>query len=284
MANKSNPASTTPNRKRDRVREFFKFSRERSKSPAPSYASTGMKFQAATAMGAQSQDGNEPASTDPASAIAKVGGTGEVQSQVQPNTIIGDDTNAGHGNIAAKKDISNQPYPVLSKILTAEDIDNEPKLSSVRKASLEIWKTLHKLTEVIEPLLDGTPFKGPVSLFNAISKAAEMALDNMEQMEKLSEDITDYLRIINTALLKGIEEDQCKRFAGLLVKEATTLYNMQHRNILKQSFNGAEMKSQVQSMVEKMKTERDKLQVWFSFGDTILDLLKLGDRYFWTYP
>jgi hypothetical protein len=41
-----------------------------------------------------------------------------------------------------------------------------------------------------------------------------MALDNMEQMEKLSKDIADYLRIINTALLKGIEEDQCKQFAG----------------------------------------------------------------------
>jgi hypothetical protein len=70
----------------------------------------------------------------------------------------------------------------------------------------------------------------------------------------------------------------------LLVKEVTTLYNMQHQNILKQNFNGAEVKSQVQSIVEKMKTERDKLQVRFSFGDTILDLLKLGDRYFWTCP
>jgi hypothetical protein len=63
-----------------------------------------------------------------------------------------------------------------SKILTVDDVDSESKMSSVRKASLEIWKTLHKLTEVIEPLLDGTPFKGPVSLFNAISKAAEVCI------------------------------------------------------------------------------------------------------------
>ncbi|KIK53559.1 hypothetical protein GYMLUDRAFT_927107 [Collybiopsis luxurians FD-317 M1] len=73
MAKKNKPqaqASTTPNRKRDRVREFFKFGRAGSKSPAPSYASsasTGTEFQGTTAMGpgahpsaspsAQPQDG-----------------------------------------------------------------------------------------------------------------------------------------------------------------------------------------------------------------------------------
>ena len=59
---------------------------------------------------------------------------------------------------------------------------------------------------------------------------------------------------------------------------------MQHQNILKQNFNGAEMKSQIQNIVEKLKVERDKLQVRYSFGDKILDLLKLSGRYFWTYP
>jgi hypothetical protein len=38
-------------------------------------------------------------------------------------------------------------------------------------------------------------------------------MDNKEQMEKLSGDIMDYLQMINGALLKGIEEDRCTKFA-----------------------------------------------------------------------
>ncbi|KIK53572.1 hypothetical protein GYMLUDRAFT_250274 [Collybiopsis luxurians FD-317 M1] len=131
-----------------------------------------MVYSVAFSPDAAHAENEPPPSTDPASAIAKVGSTDEVQSQVQPNTVIGDETNAGHSNIPAKN-IGNQPNPMSSKILTVDNVGSESKMSSVCKASLEIWKTLHKLTEVIEPLLDGTPFKGPISLFNVISKAAE---------------------------------------------------------------------------------------------------------------
>jgi hypothetical protein len=60
--------------------------------------------------------------------------------------------------------------------VTMADLNDESKMSSVHKAALVTWKTLHKLSEVIEPWLDGTPFKIPLSIFNMISTAAEVCV------------------------------------------------------------------------------------------------------------
>ncbi|KIK53567.1 hypothetical protein GYMLUDRAFT_1025348 [Collybiopsis luxurians FD-317 M1] len=82
----------------------------------------------------------------------------------------------------------NEPMASANQMLespgsvTIADLNDESKMSSVHKAALVTWKTLHKLSEVIEPWLDGTPFKIPLSIFNMISTAAEATLDNKENM------------------------------------------------------------------------------------------------------
>ncbi|KAF5357453.1 hypothetical protein D9757_011603 [Collybiopsis confluens] len=74
----------------------------------------------------------------------------------------------------------------------------KPAMSGVCKAFVEGWKGLHKVTEIIEPLLEGTPFKSPITVFNMISTAAETSIDNQDKMQQLFGDIKDYLEIVDS--------------------------------------------------------------------------------------
>ncbi|KIK53591.1 hypothetical protein GYMLUDRAFT_250293 [Collybiopsis luxurians FD-317 M1] len=113
---------------------------------------------------------NQVPVTNPANTGANYGGTVETAAGMPPKTL----------SPAVNMPASNEPPAhgdqtlAPPDLLTLADINNESKMSPVRKAALQTWKSLHKLTEVIEPFLEGTPFEGPVSVFNVISSAAEL--------------------------------------------------------------------------------------------------------------
>ncbi|KAF5375325.1 hypothetical protein D9757_009658 [Collybiopsis confluens] len=91
----------------------------------------------------------------------------------------------------------------------------KPPMSGVCKAFVEGWKGLHKVTETIEPLLEGTPFKSPITVFNMISTAAETSIDNQDKMQQLFGDIKDYLEIVDEALLQGMQKNRGSKFAKI---------------------------------------------------------------------
>ncbi|KIK49688.1 hypothetical protein GYMLUDRAFT_253694 [Collybiopsis luxurians FD-317 M1] len=229
--NKSQAEQNTTSKRNRNFRDLFKFRRSGKKSLPSSNVGSDGAHKSDGAMGVMGSDNNpgvpqpqgttmhadnQAAVTNPANTGANYGGTVETAAGMPLKTVIAAEAtpvNMPASNRPPAHDLNDQPS-APPDLLTLADINNESKMSPVRKAALQTWKSLHKLTEVIEPFLEGTPFKGPVSVFNVISSAAESAMDNKEQMEKLSGDIMDYLQIINEALLKGIAKDQCTKFAG----------------------------------------------------------------------
>ncbi|KAF5372434.1 hypothetical protein D9757_009930 [Collybiopsis confluens] len=135
-----------------------------------------------------------------------------------------------------------------------------PVMSEVRKAFVEGWKGLHKVTEIIEPLLQGTPFKTPITVFNMISTAAETSIDNQDKMQQLLQDIKDYLEIVNKALTQGMRKNQGIKFAKFLVDQTLKLYNMQAQNITKQVITAGIISQHLQDMVAGLDKESQKIQ------------------------
>ncbi|KIK53564.1 hypothetical protein GYMLUDRAFT_250268 [Collybiopsis luxurians FD-317 M1] len=229
--NKSQAERNTTSKRKRSCWGLFKFRRSGNESPTPMNVRSNSAYKnnsGMTVMGSDNNPGltqpqgttmhadNQAAVNNPANDGANYSGTIETAAGMLPKTVIPPEAtpvNMPASNESPAHEFDNQTL-VPPDLLTLADINNESKMSPVRKAALQTWKSLHKLTEVIEPFLEGTPFKGPVSVFNVISSAAESAMDNKEQMEKLSGDIMDYLQIINEALLKGIAKDQCTKFAG----------------------------------------------------------------------
>ncbi|KAF5382400.1 hypothetical protein D9757_009813 [Collybiopsis confluens] len=159
--------------------------------------------------------------------------------------------------------------------------NSEPAMSLLRKAFVEGWKGLYKVTELIEPLLEGTPFKTPITVFNMISTAAETSIDNQDKMQQLFADINDYLEIVDEALLQGMRKNRANKFAKFLVDQTFKLYNMQTQNKTKQLITSATISQHLQDMVAGLDKESQKIQ-------TRLQLFAITDtrmyRMFETWP
>ncbi|KAF5366662.1 hypothetical protein D9757_012768 [Collybiopsis confluens] len=141
----------------------------------------------------------------------------------------------------------------------------KPAMSGVCKAFVEGWKGLHKVTEIIEPLLEGTPFKSPITVFNMISTAAETSIDNQDKMQQLFGDIKDYLEIVDEALLQGMRKNRGSKFAKFLVDQTFKLYDMQTQNITKQVISAATISQHLQDMVAGLDKESQKIQTRLQF-------------------
>ncbi|KAF5382393.1 hypothetical protein D9757_009797 [Collybiopsis confluens] len=141
----------------------------------------------------------------------------------------------------------------------------KPAMSGVGKAFVEGWKGLHKVTEIIEPLLEGTPFKSPIAVFNMISTAAETSIDNQDKMQQLFGDIKDYLEIVDEALLQGMRKNRGSKFAKFLVDQTFKLQDMQTQKITKQVITAATISQHLQDMVAGLDKESQKIQTRLQF-------------------
>ncbi|KAF5374038.1 hypothetical protein D9757_010074 [Collybiopsis confluens] len=141
----------------------------------------------------------------------------------------------------------------------------KPVMSGVCKAFVKGWKGLHKVTEIIEPLLEGTPFKSPITVFNMISTAAETSIDNQDKMQQLFGDIKDYLEIVDEAILQGMRKNRGSKFAKFLVDQTFKLHDMQTQNITKQVITAATISQHLQDMVAGLDKESQKIQTRLQF-------------------
>ncbi|KAF5360217.1 hypothetical protein D9757_011418 [Collybiopsis confluens] len=184
-----------------------------------------------------------------------------------PNTetvLDNDHHQAGLSTSAADKVLN--PVEYIAPATPGENESNgESTMSQVRKVFLESWKGLHQVTELIEPLLAGTPFKTPLVVFNTISKIAETNIDNQDKMQQLFQDIKDYLEMVNEALMQGMRKNRGHGFAKFLVDQTLKLYNMQSQNIIKQVIVTATISQHLQDMVAGLDKECQKIQTRLQF-------------------
>ncbi|KAF5348407.1 hypothetical protein D9757_014482 [Collybiopsis confluens] len=171
---------------------------------------------------------------------------------------------AGLSTSAADKVLD--PVEYIAPATPGQNESNgESTMSQVRKVFLEGWKGLHQVTELIEPLLEGTPFKTPLVVFNTISKIAETNIDNQDKMQQLFQDIKDYLEMVNEALMQGMRKNRGHGFAKFLVDQTLKLYNMQSQNIIKQVIATATISQHLQDMVAGLDKESQKIQTRLQF-------------------
>ncbi|KIK53556.1 hypothetical protein GYMLUDRAFT_1025293 [Collybiopsis luxurians FD-317 M1] len=246
--------NSKPKRKRDRFLDLFKFNRQGSRSPTLSSASSagvgtnveGMTQADISGLARGQGDISSPASDS------------EVQFNIPTTETV---INTARENMHAL----NEPMASANQMLespgsvTIADLNDESKMSSVHKAALVTWKTLHKLSEVIEPWLDGTPFKIPLSIFNMISTAAEATLDNKENVKELFHSITEHLTIVEDALLQRIADDQCISFAKFLIQQAVILDQIRGQKTWLQVLQSADISSQVQRIVDGINTRSQRM-------------------------
>ncbi|KAF5345507.1 hypothetical protein D9757_014304 [Collybiopsis confluens] len=171
---------------------------------------------------------------------------------------------AGLSTSAADKVLD--PVEYIAPATPGQNESNgESTMSQVRKVFLEGWKGLHQVTELIEPLLEGTPFKTPLVVFNTISKIAETNIDNQDKMQQLFQDMKDYLEMVNEALMQGMRKNRGHGFAKFLVDQTLKLYNMQSQNIIKQVIATATISQHLQDMVAGLDKESQKIQTRLQF-------------------
>ncbi|KAJ6524872.1 WD40 repeat-like protein [Mycena vulgaris] len=119
---------------------------------------------------------------------------------------------------------------VSSSDASSEDVKISRKQKICKKAKL-IWQGLHKLAKVIEPMVP-KPFDSPLTIFNAISDAAEKYIDNEERLKDMIEQLSSCLEEVNRGLLRSEDygDDFVKsseQLAKLIVDEALEIHNMQ---------------------------------------------------------
>ncbi|KAF5382386.1 hypothetical protein D9757_009816 [Collybiopsis confluens] len=171
---------------------------------------------------------------------------------------------AGLSTSAADKVLN--PVEYIAPATPGQNENNgESTMSQVRKAFVAGWKGLHQVTELIEPLLEGTPFKTPLVVFNTISKIAETSIDNQEKMRQLFQDIKDYLEMVDEALMQGMRKNRAHGFAKFLVDQTLKLYDMQSQNITKQVIATATISQHLQDMVAGLDKECQKIQIRLQF-------------------
>ncbi|KAJ7936613.1 hypothetical protein B0H13DRAFT_1946589 [Mycena leptocephala] len=82
------------------------------------------------------------------------------------------------------------------------------------------------------PFVDGTPFKMPISALNACIDLANTVSDNNSAINKLFEQTSRRLDLVNAALIRAKSEDVKERvtkLAGILITETQSLHSMSNR-------------------------------------------------------
>ncbi|KAF5382362.1 hypothetical protein D9757_009820 [Collybiopsis confluens] len=149
---------------------------------------------------------------------------------------------------------------------TRDQTSGKSVISQIGKLSLAVWQGLHHVTEVIEPLLDGTPFKAPVTVFNTISSAVETSIDNEAKMKEVFNDVTDYLKMIDNALLRGnIRKIQCHSFLKFLVMQSAAIHALQAKGAINKAINAHDIVTQLGTLKTGLGSESQKFQIKETF-------------------
>ncbi|KAF5382361.1 hypothetical protein D9757_009823 [Collybiopsis confluens] len=158
---------------------------------------------------------------------------------------------------------------------TRDQTSGKSVISQIGKLSLAVWQGLHHVTEDIEPLLDGTPFKAPVTVFNTISSAVETSIDNEAKMKEVFNDLTDYLKMIDNALLRGnIRKIQCHSFLKFLVMQSAAIHALQAKGAINKAINAHDIVTQLGNSANWTRSESQKFQ--FKLADSASYNAELG--------
>ncbi|KAJ7911293.1 WD40 repeat-like protein [Mycena leptocephala] len=116
----------------------------------------------------------------------------------------------------------------------SKDIKTQWKRKICKKAKLT-WQGLHKLAQVIEPMVP-KPFDTPLTVFNAISDAAEKYFDNEKELKDMMEQLSSCLEEVNRGLLRSEDYGNdfvksSEQLAKLIVEEALEIHKIQSSSL-----------------------------------------------------
>ncbi|KAG6877968.1 hypothetical protein C0992_008915, partial [Termitomyces sp. T32_za158] len=155
----------------------------------------------------------------------------------------------------------SQESSKVSKVMSvAGNSSIEPGniLGSKAKEGLKIaWHGLKMILGQVEGLLDGTPFKVPVTAVNMLIQLGDAIGDNHESLKELMTGIQKQVEIIGEALVSNNTADTASTkikedFVRILVEDLFELYKLKNNGLWRDILENEQIKAEIQRILKNV--------------------------------